>query len=826
MSDYSSRAEGAIRWPHVDTDEMRNALGSGDLGLTFLPGSFEALCLENVDITGPRIFRHMAEALDSIPAGRRSNRNHPPQADDPAANNERIAELEAEVAQLRTQLAASRATASAPPAPPGMTSVAPEVGDHVFAFHAPTKSFYAATIDRPFDRETGCFRVAWDDGDSTGVFVPYDRLALDTVPPENTIGVGSSVIFPQGRYKATEGSNDGGIRMHVGVITERRVTRDGQLLFSGRHSEGPKPFRSYEENFTDIALKELRMSPNVMDILSNNAPSSGAGGDSSAISSSRDLTWDVYLSYSVTNSAFVQKQISSDPEAPPSYGELVKQASDPWTIYGMLTSMGYKVYFDKEQQTHAPGHVIKAHEGLVRSRVFVACLSNAYSGDEALRQEMQFAEGHLRMPVVGLVVEAYQHYPWDWQRSWLGLLMAGELYIDFTNIENEQSKLNELGATIAKRLGKSSGPTAAIAAMEDAAEVRVFVSYCWRNSLSAVTAGQVSRDMLAGEKGSDPRVFATQLKASGVRVWLDIEQLEAGGEAGMFEQIADGLIGADLVVAFISDEYAASDNCQMECQFATKTLQKNVIPVACGSGSQAWKASVIGMLFGAGKDAIDLSPTVAADGGMDRLVARVKARCSELADSRDPPSEQSRRQAEVNRTSGDESRSQEASSTLSAAEIATLGGFRAPSRGTKVLAFHITNAYYKATVVSFDKATMAYTVDWEDGDATGRSVPYDALAMDVAPDPEDLGVGSIVIFPQGEYRAKEGANDGGKFYFKGVVTAIRKGSGDTVVDGRHEVDPEAVGRRRRKAYSYEWSLPLSDLRITSNAFDVLLYDRT
>lgn len=44
---------------------------------------------------------------------------------------------------------------------------------------------------------------------------------------------------------------------------------------------------------------------------------------------------------------------------------------------------------------------------------------------------------------------------------------------------------------------------------------------------------------------------------------LDKEQL---GDKGLFEDIAEGLLSSRAVVAFISDEYAKSQNCLMEFQ--------------------------------------------------------------------------------------------------------------------------------------------------------------------------------------------------------------------------------------------------------------------
>ena len=45
------------------------------------------------------------------------------------------------------------------------------------------------------------------------------QVAVDVAPKEDEIGVGTVIFFAQGQYGGTEGSNEGGIRYHEGVIT-------------------------------------------------------------------------------------------------------------------------------------------------------------------------------------------------------------------------------------------------------------------------------------------------------------------------------------------------------------------------------------------------------------------------------------------------------------------------------------------------------------------------------------------------------------------------------------------------------------------------------
>jgi hypothetical protein len=59
---------------------------------------------------------------------------------------------------------------------------------------------------------------------------------------------------------------------------------------------------------------------------------------------------------------------------------------------------------------------------------------------------------------------------------------------------------------------------------------------------------------------------------------------------------AQGLKSTKVVVVCVSDEYALSENCRTEIQFAIKSLKKPVIPVIVGSGS-TWQQTVVGMLI-------------------------------------------------------------------------------------------------------------------------------------------------------------------------------------------------------------------------------------
>jgi len=91
----------------------------------------------------------------------------------------------------------------------------------------------------------------------------------------------------------------------------------------------------------------------------------------------------------------------------------------------------------------------------------------------------------------------------------------------------------------------------------------------------------------------DPREIAEKL-AKMYDVWLDVQRL---GKRGLYEDIALGLKSTKLVVACVSEEYANSENCNMELTHAVKNLRLPVVVCIVGaSGKLGWYHTPVGML--------------------------------------------------------------------------------------------------------------------------------------------------------------------------------------------------------------------------------------
>ena len=66
--------------------------------------------------------------------------------------------------------------------------------------------------------------------------------------------------------------------------------------------------------------------------------------------------------------------------------------------------------------------------------------------DEICRQEFQYAKKTVKKPVIPVVVGS----SFDWMMTVVGLLIAGEIYIHFSNKDVQETKMTELLKAIKK----------------------------------------------------------------------------------------------------------------------------------------------------------------------------------------------------------------------------------------------------------------------------------------------------------------------------------------------------------------------------------------
>ncbi|KAI8850382.1 hypothetical protein BC829DRAFT_431917 [Chytridium lagenaria] len=104
----------------------------------------------------------------------------------------------------------------------------------------------------------------------------------------------------------------------------------------------------------------------------------------------------------------------------------------------------------------------------------------------------------------------------------------------------------------------------------------VFISYTWANSAAAIkTQRDYSKTALRNAGVFDPRELAIHLKNHcTLPVWIDYENISAGGRDPLFKEITNALNQAYFAVLCVSTQYDASENCNKELHY----ILKNKIP--------------------------------------------------------------------------------------------------------------------------------------------------------------------------------------------------------------------------------------------------------
>ncbi|XP_031566879.1 uncharacterized protein LOC116301857 [Actinia tenebrosa] len=649
--------------------------------------------------------------------------------------------------------------------------------------------YFTATIVN-FNARTLKFEIIWDDQDPSGRIIDYYNLALDRVPDDDEVAVGSIVLFPQGEYRGEEGVRLGGQRWHQGKITFVSKGENGEKLYSGQHTKGKEDgkwvtFRGYEPEFYSLTRNQLRIAPNVLDLLSAEA----SNDEESVHDTNEDAadSCDVFISYSKLNSLdAVRNNEVGNQDLPPSYNEALAAMCDPHDIRNQLQQNGLLVGQEPS------GDLMKTVKMIHNAKVVIAFLSDEYANDEICRQEFQYAKKTAKKSVIPVVIgESF-----EWMMSVVGLLIAGELYIHFKDKTVQEMKMQELLKAVGKSVptGADTTDAAVTSVPKKLPTPDVFVSYCWSNSNKALQSHQIPK--LVGSQFADARRIKEDLSKSGDLVlWLDIERLQTTNQSAesmsMFQQIASGLNTAKVVIVCVSAEYAKSDNCRSEFQFALKSLKKPIIPVVVGEGSD-WRDTVIGLLVSSQETEIIDMQSVTTEENYRNALEKIEKNVKAILGTKNKTKEKK--------------------------------DFRAPMPGDHVICHHHKWAFYYATIESFNAETLEYTVNWDDNDPSGRHETYKNVAIDTIPSPDQIGVDSIVFFPQGSYGATLGNNTGGGRFHQGRITNIHKDAfGVTLYDGHHTKGDDDGKWVTYKDYNYYFTnLKIDQLRIAPNAMDALM----
>ncbi|XP_076085942.1 uncharacterized protein LOC143056672 isoform X1 [Mytilus galloprovincialis] len=210
------------------------------------------------------------------------------------------------------------------------------------------------------------------------------------------------------------------------------------------------------------------------------------------------------------------------------------------------------------------------------AQVILFGASDEFCADETCKKLLIFAKETLNKPILLVVLGSSLKF----LETSIGLNIADEVFVKMTDVGRYEPKIKELKAALKKKKGKG--------ALDD--NPQCFISYCWANSKDAIAKGTAKLEGAIGF--GDPRELATKLQAQKIPCWLDIQRV---GNSGLFDDIADGLRKAKVMVACVSDEYANSKNCKMEFRFAVAKLKIPTVLAVVGTGYN-WERSEIGML--------------------------------------------------------------------------------------------------------------------------------------------------------------------------------------------------------------------------------------
>ncbi|GFN74887.1 leucine-rich repeat serine/threonine-protein kinase 1, partial [Plakobranchus ocellatus] len=245
---------------------------------------------------------------------------------------------------------------------------------------------------------------------------------------------------------------------------------------------------------------------------------------------------------------------------------------NPTTVLEDLRSAGINMsYCDDPETTNMESLTLAVKS----AQVVVIGISDEFVESPACRNLLIYIKETLHRTTVLMAIGRTL----NWQKTDINLVCSSEVFVKMTQIERYKVKLPELIETIKSKVQKKK-----------VEYPECFISYCWANSKTAADLGSATKPGALG--WGDPRKIKDFLQSKGVNCWLDVEQM---GQEGFFEDLADGLRKAKVMVAFVSDEYANSKNCKMEFRFALSTLKIPTVLAVVGTG-YVWERTEIGLL--------------------------------------------------------------------------------------------------------------------------------------------------------------------------------------------------------------------------------------
>ncbi|GFS24052.1 hypothetical protein ElyMa_006993500, partial [Elysia marginata] len=219
---------------------------------------------------------------------------------------------------------------------------------------------------------------------------------------------------------------------------------------------------------------------------------------------------------------------------------------------------------------------------LKNCKVVVALVSDNFESDNLSHDLLLYTMDTLNKDFVIVVVGDSM----DWQNKHLGMRIGKHEEMVMVknksryNLERIKGMITVVNNKLAHNQPQVKTPPS------------VFISYCWSNSRIAQSLGTRGKPEALG--WGDPREIKLELENRGISCWLDNDQPSAG--KGLYKNIVEGIRNSKVLVACVSNEYAASDNCMMELRFGILTMNLPTVVVIVGTGNE-WKESEVGILI-------------------------------------------------------------------------------------------------------------------------------------------------------------------------------------------------------------------------------------
>ena len=149
--------------------------------------------------------------------------------------------------------------------------------------------------------------------------------------------------------------------------------------------------------------------------------------------------------------------------------------------------------------------------------------------------------------------------------------------------------------------------------------------------------------------------------------------------------------------------------------------------------------------------------------------------------------------------------------------------------GDAVIAHHACHQFYGGRILGFDARRREFKLSWDDGDTSGTVQPCHLVYADVPPAAFEVGIGSIVLFPQGTYSHSDATDEtersGLLRYHEGRVTSIEATYPPTVTlySGDHLYGEADSKWSTYAGHATSFRCELSELRARTNVYDLLLH---